>query len=219
MAPSPIAESPVREAAALAPELVGPSPLRGEEVITSSPVNMDAPEIPTIPNTPAAPVQSVLSSEPEEITAEPEAAVAKPTTEEEPVPSYSTNPPTEVGERKGPPSIHVQDTSNEAAKAALAAQGGTSSAPHPATLAPVAAPYVVDGGNSSAGTGATSYFELPAPQPVPHPSATDYSTQIWAGQGQTRGGVSAKPSNASLATSVGWGNGHADYGHGKSATA
>jgi hypothetical protein len=220
MAPSPIAESPVREAAALAAEPVGPSPLAGGEVLSSSPVNTDAPaitEIPTIPPTPAAPEQAVLTAEPEEITAQPEPA-SNPPVEEERVPSYSTNPPTEVDERTSPPSIHVQDTSDEVPQAAPVAPGDTNSAPRPATLAPVAAPYAIDGGNSSAGTGATSYFEIPAPQPVPHPSAVDYSTQIWAGQGQnTRGGISAKPSNASLATSVGWSNGHAEYGHGKSA--
>lgn len=218
MAPSPIAESPAREAAELASDPIGPSPLAGD-VLSSSPVETNAPtDIPTVPATPApatpapatpAPAeQQVITSEPEAMTTQPE-ATPNPVAEEEPVPRYSTNPPTEAGQRTTPPSIHVEDTSVEAPPTAPAAPQPENSAPRPEVLAPVAAPPVAKAGSS---TGITSYFEIPAPQAVPPPGG-DYSTQIWAGQGQ-RGGVSAKPSNTSLATSAGWGNGNAEYEQG-----
>lgn len=66
-----------------------------------------------------------------------------------------------------------------------------------------------------------NYLDMPAPKPVAPepvvPSSADYSTQIWAGQGQnSTSGVSAKPSIASLASSAAWsssnGNGNGGYG-------
>jgi hypothetical protein len=208
--PSPIAESPAREAAALAPEPVGPSPLADTDVITSSPEpNLLEPiinEIPPTPATPAAPKQPALASEDEVV----------PAAEEAQVPS---GPPAEVEEQGPTPSIHVEDAPAqegpvEAVASAFEDAPARESAPSIASGAsgvvqPVSAVPDVEH--------PTTYFDIPAPQPIAASSSRDYSTQIWAGQG--RGSVSAKQSNASLASSVGWsnpqGNGNAGYNQGK----
>src|ERR1700685_283519 len=78
--PSLIAESPAREAAALASEPVGPSPLAGGDMITASPEStLEPPSINEIPPSPATPTPAQQPA----LAAEEEVA---PAAEEEPAP-------------------------------------------------------------------------------------------------------------------------------------
>jgi hypothetical protein len=126
----------------------------------------------------------------------------------------------EIEEQRAPPSIHEENPATEQAQvepavsvAEVPAQDTAPSITGEDSAVEQAAPAV------SGLEHPTTYFDIPAPQPVV-PSG-DYSTQIWAGQGENpKGGVSAKQSIASLASSVGWsnaqGNGNTGYAQGGS---
>jgi hypothetical protein len=217
MTPSPIAESPAREAAALASEPAGPSPLAGGDVTASPESTLEPPIINEIPPTPAAPAVEQLAP-----AAEPEVA---PAIEEVPVSQPTSNPPTEGGEEKAP-SIHVEDSSIEQAAVEPAA-----SIVEPAVSITDAPAQEIEPSNTTEAAVAEQSapavpeiqhpvpsFEIPAPQPiVASSSSVDYSTQIWASEGQIpQGSISAKPSIASLASSAAWassahGNGGTGY--------
>jgi len=218
MAPSPIAESPAREAAALASEPVGPSPLAGGDVTASPKSMIEPPTINEIPPTPAAPAAEQLAP-----VAEAEAA---PATEEVLVPQPTPSAPTESKEEKEAPSVHVEDSSVEQATVEPAASivepaVSVTDAPAQGTEASITTEIAVAEQSAPAVPEIPQpvpSFEVTAPQPiVASSSSADYSTQIWASQDQDpQGGISAKPSIASSAPSAAWasgahGNGNTGY--------
>lgn len=218
--PSPIAESPAREAASLAPEHLGPSPLAAE-VINASPasaqVNLEPPainEIPPTPGTPAREEQTVITSEPEQMPTEAE-VTPEVAAEHDRAPSYSSQPPEEAKDVTAPPSIKVEDTSAEQKQSSSAAVSRAPSqsskrAPSIAQLSMAAENTPSDVATvrpeDSTGNGAASYFTMPTPQPIaPTVEPTkDYAAQVWGGPIPSSRDVSTKPSTASLATSYGW---------------
>lgn len=216
---SPIAESPAREAAALAAEPAGPSPLAGEDVISASPEpTLEPPVINEVPPSPATAVaaeqtsiiaDSKTASTAEEDPAAEEEPVVMSTsdapTEQKVVPAVEEKPaamssdlPTETGEQRAP-SINVEDPPAEQAPTEPAAS--TADVPAQEMARSISSEASVVEQSAPGEPGPVSYFDMAAPQPVVPPSV-DYSTQIW-GQ-DSKGGVSASQSNASLASSVGW---------------
>jgi hypothetical protein len=222
MTPSPIAESPAREAAALASEPAGPSPLAGGDVTASPKSMLEPPVINEIPPTPAAPAAEQLAP-----AAEPEVA---PAPEEVPVPQPTSNPPTEGGEKEKAPSIHVEDSSIEQAAVEPAASIVEPAVPITDTSAQeIETTEVAVAEQSTPAVPEIQQpvpsFEISAPQPiVASNSSADYSTQIWGSQGQVpKGSISPKPSTASLASSAAWassahGNGNTGYDQDKPTT-
>lgn len=138
MAPSPIAESPMREAAALASEPsahLGPSPLADGTVISSSPqesTGASATNETTAPVTPIAP-EAVVTEEPEEIAPASKGSEAQseaPSVAEEPAPRYTTMPSLDAEEQKG------SSSSTHVAEDVAVEQPVTEAVPAPATDAP-----------------------------------------------------------------------------------
>lgn len=203
--PSPIAESPAREAAELASDQppVGPSPLAGG-VITAEPEQVSAPE-----DTPAEPESAPAAAE-STSAPKPEAQPVR-----EPAPSYTTTVDSDEQQPADPPSIKVEDAEEQPQTAAESIKRAASqrSAQAPSTKAPSVAP-TNDTAEIATPTprapvptsgAAAEYFDLPNPhdppvQPVSVPS--DYAAQVWGGD--ARKGVAAKRSQSSFASSVGW---------------
>ena len=224
--PSPIAESPAREAAELASERapVGPSPLAGG-IITAEPEGAPVPA----PVAAAAPAPASVAPAPAPVPA-PAAAQApapapapnqlsapEPPSIREPAPSYTT---TVESDEEEPPSIKVEDAGGEPSKptttniersASLSSAQGSVQAPsiNAPSIAPtnstteIATP-IARVAAPSAGVAGGYYDSLNPRDPIVHPVpvSSNYGAQIWGGDAKK--GIATKPSQSSFASSVGW---------------